>query len=350
MDLSVPFDIALSKTKSLLAFLGVIAFVGIGVWMWGHADSQTFPSSIILKCVALLCGFFFAACGIVIAVKLFDFRPGLRIDREGIVDNSSGFPAGRIPWSEIAGFAEAEVSGQRMVAILLVDPQAFIERFHPARRWLLAANLSLCGSPICIASVGLKIDHAELVRALLAAHESYRDGAEYDAPVVKPWKTGRISRTDILGARIVEIHGVSDDQGGVDCIDIYFTVNRGFSFMLPMAGEDWQTTAIPPEAKRFADAWKPNGARFDVVRQIKMRTIRSAFIIRENNDRWLVMPGSCLLEFDDGSQLYCVACAPHGTGGAGFYFQTDSELLFAKDCLIDFFAPPDGTDEIVGRS
>jgi hypothetical protein len=71
---------------------------------------ETFSSVIVRSstiiflagCIAIV---FFGFVGFLLLKKLIDNTPGLIISENGITDNSSGVPAGFIPWSDIVALA-----------------------------------------------------------------------------------------------------------------------------------------------------------------------------------------------------------------------------------------------------
>jgi hypothetical protein len=154
--------VPLSKRKIALALLGSIAFAGIAIWMWISAESQPRYPPLYVKGAALCCGLFFGACGIYAFFKLFDSKPGLIVDRDGIVDNSSGVAAGRIPWDDIVAVNISEVMGSRFLTIVVANPQKYVDRGNALQRKLNATNLRLTGSPINIASTTLALKFDDL--------------------------------------------------------------------------------------------------------------------------------------------------------------------------------------------
>lgn len=93
-DFSTPIIIPLSKTKIMLIFAGLI---------------------------------FFGFCGVYAAGKLADRKPGLVIDDEGIIDNSSAIAAGRIRWGNMMGFTVTTIQGTKILNILVRSPQSYLE-------------------------------------------------------------------------------------------------------------------------------------------------------------------------------------------------------------------------------
>src|SRR5688572_32327146 len=93
--------IPLSKKALALYCLGGTAFAALGLWLFLNADDVRPHSPLFVKAVAVVCVGFFGLIAVKAGAKLFDRSPGLIIDAEGLVDNSGGLAAGRIPWSNI---------------------------------------------------------------------------------------------------------------------------------------------------------------------------------------------------------------------------------------------------------
>jgi hypothetical protein len=179
--------IPLSKTKVALLLLGALAFVGASVWIWSVADAQPLFNPLYARGVALAGASFFGLCFVYGCIKLFDRRPGLIIDAEGLVDNSSGLAVGRIPWADIIGIRITEISGQRLLTIEVVNPRKYVERGGIFTRMLNAANVKLTGSPINISSNSLRLKFDELVQILTGALETYKgDGLSDPVPPPGP--------------------------------------------------------------------------------------------------------------------------------------------------------------------
>ena len=145
-----------------------------GFWMWLVADAQTRPNPIFVKVIATLSILFFGLCTIYGCLKLRDKRPGLTIDDQGIVDHSSGVAVGRIPWSDVVGMNVTNIAGQRMITVLVVDPQKYIDSCSSFARMANASNTKMTGSPINISPSTLKVDFNELLRLLTEAYEKHK--------------------------------------------------------------------------------------------------------------------------------------------------------------------------------
>jgi hypothetical protein len=160
--------IELSKTKILLIVLGSLVFIAAGCWMVSldvaQIESQRrFNSPLLVYGIGWIGIVFFGFCWLYGINKLFDRKPGLIFSSIGITDNSSGVSAGLIPWNEIAGFSIYEIHRQKMLVVLLKNPDKYIEQGSVFKRTLNRTNYKMSGSPVAITSNSLKINFEELV-------------------------------------------------------------------------------------------------------------------------------------------------------------------------------------------
>jgi hypothetical protein len=171
-EIEAAIVVPLSKRKVALIFLGSLAFVALSIWMWSNAnDFQPRYPPLFVKAAALFAGAFFALCAIYSCVKFFDQRPGLIVDGDGIIDNSSGVAAGRIGWDEIVGLQVYQISRQRFLTILVSDPKKYADRGPFFTRMANAVNTRMTGSPINISSSTLGLNFDDLVEMLTATFE-----------------------------------------------------------------------------------------------------------------------------------------------------------------------------------
>ena len=169
-----------------------------------------------------------------------------------------------------------------------------------------------------------------------------------------------IQKSDIIGARIVDIHETYEvNDGGLDCRQIYFTADRGFTFMTPTAGIRWTSLELPKHAKRLPDELENHelsvkrgwfgrlrftrlpSTKVDIVGQIKKRRISGVYCGLFDEKLGFHYPDEGTIVFDDGSQASNTVVAPHGTGGAGLYFfPADSGRCTPLGRLVDYFNIP----------
>src|SRR6185503_7278666 len=169
-----------------------------------------------------------------------------------------------------------------------------------------------------------------------------------------------IQKADITGARIVDIHETCElSEGWLDCRQIYFTVDRGFTFTTPFAGTRWTTVELPQNATRLPDEFVSDAfavkrgwfghllfsrlpsTKVDTVRQIKQRRISGVYCSAFDQELGFHEPQEGTIVFDDGSQASNNVVAPHGTGAAGLYFfPGGSDRCTPPDQLVDYFTIP----------
>lgn len=174
--------VPLGKFKIILLLAGSILFVIAGYWMFGMnaleiASNRRFNSPLFVHGVGLA-SMVFGGFGVIVTTrKLFDQSPGLVLDELGLTDNSSAFSAGLIPWSDISGFEIRQIQRQRMLYVLLKDPDAYISRFGPVKQALLKASRRIAASPVAITSSSLSINFDELVELVDRHFAASRQGA-----------------------------------------------------------------------------------------------------------------------------------------------------------------------------
>lgn len=160
-----------SKTKILLGILGSIAFVVAGVWLL-TLDAELIRSSnnfrLFFNNPAVAYGLGFAAIVVFGLLALFFFKrlfntePGLILNSSGVVDNASAASAGFIPWSEVLGSEVFEMGNQKMLVIMVADPEKYVARGSAIKQKLNKANYNMAGSPITISATTLKTNFPEL--------------------------------------------------------------------------------------------------------------------------------------------------------------------------------------------
>jgi hypothetical protein len=169
--------IASSKSKAILMIVGSLAFIAGGYWMFS-ADATTMKDMpiddpLFVHGVGIVGMVFFSLAGIFGIKRLFDKRPGLVLNSQGIIDNSSGLAAGFIPWSEIIGAEIYQIQRQKMLIIKVRNPEEFIQRGSLLKRITVKINSKMCGSPIAITSNTLKINFSELLSTFEQYHRKY---------------------------------------------------------------------------------------------------------------------------------------------------------------------------------
>jgi hypothetical protein len=105
---------------------------------------------------------FFGVAGIYIFYKLFDTKPGLIIDNEGIHDNSSAAAGHLISWDRIKGVRVEQVMSTKFILIDIEDPEQFMSEVSGVKKRLMWSTYKMYGTPISIASTALICSFDEL--------------------------------------------------------------------------------------------------------------------------------------------------------------------------------------------
>lgn len=175
--------IALSKRKLTYSLLGSLAFMPFGLWFclrptdW--LDNPFLPTTDWIRALGLLVLLFFGILAFFVLKKMRDPNPGLVVTAEGLIDNAGGLVSGLIPWSDIAGIRELKVMRQKMVMVMLQNPEAYISRQpNLFKRQLMNTNLKSYGSPIPLSANALDYSYPELLALLTTRLTAYHAGKE----------------------------------------------------------------------------------------------------------------------------------------------------------------------------
>jgi len=181
--LELPNEIIIeqSKSKTILIIVGSLIFVLCSLWILtiSFETENVFDklNNVFVKVIAFIGVVFFGFCGIYGVVMLFDSKPGLILNSFGITDNSSAIAVGQIPWYEIRGFSEFEMSGQKMLIVLVREPDKYINRGNFIRQKWNKATFKMVGSPISISANTLKINYDKLIELCVGFHERDKKNA-----------------------------------------------------------------------------------------------------------------------------------------------------------------------------
>lgn len=123
-----------SRTRYLVLLCIAAAFVACGVFLVTHVKGEGFW-------VGWLCILFFGAGLVLFVRQLFDSRPRVVIDAQGIHDRTLG--VGRIPWADIQGAHVRTVHGNAFVCLVLRDPQVWVAKLPRMQQRMTKANLAM---------------------------------------------------------------------------------------------------------------------------------------------------------------------------------------------------------------
>ncbi len=111
------------------------------------------------------CLIFFGACVSSFARQLFDSRPRLVLNDEGVFDRTLG--VGVIPWSEITGATLRSVNRNYFVCLELRNPEQWTARLPPLKRALVSANKALGFASLNLNLSGIAADPMEVYKLVL---------------------------------------------------------------------------------------------------------------------------------------------------------------------------------------
>jgi hypothetical protein len=171
-------EIPLSKTKMILTFLGSIMFVGLGLWFLINPPKSNhwlFGNPTVIFIAGIASMIFFGLVAITIFRKFSDKKPGLTINRQGIIDNSSGVSAGLIPWTDIQEIIISQVMNQKFLMFIVRNPEEYLEKVtNPLKRNAMKMNYKTYGSPISISSNALQTNFDDLHKLLINKMNEYK--------------------------------------------------------------------------------------------------------------------------------------------------------------------------------
>lgn len=140
-----------------LAMVAASAWLALGLPAWFF-----FPG--IVGWLGIL---FFGFAGGWLLSRLFSHRIALILDRNGILDNSSAVPAGRIAWGEITRVGITTVSDQRFLGIDVRDRALLPSSNSEFRRSIDDANAGITGFPVNVPSTTVDRTLEELHESIL---------------------------------------------------------------------------------------------------------------------------------------------------------------------------------------
>ena len=103
-------------------------FVILGIWLWRIADMQTHFLPLELKVVSILGIIFFCTGVILLPIRLFDKRPGLVIDNDGIIIYSGFSSELFISWKNIVGFEVVKMKSTRLLLVFINNTEEMINQ------------------------------------------------------------------------------------------------------------------------------------------------------------------------------------------------------------------------------
>lgn len=165
--------IKLSKSKIILLTLGSIGFVFVGAWMWTLEGAGASRDTLFIKLISLTSIIFFGMTGLYGLTKIFDRKPGLIINQEGLFDNSSAVGAHLIKWEDIKGFDIVQVKSTKFLLIFVHNPNSYLDKVNKLKRFLMKMNEKMYGTPLSISANSLDCNFDELIEIVNEKIKNY---------------------------------------------------------------------------------------------------------------------------------------------------------------------------------
>ena len=153
--------------------IGSIVFVLLAIWLIYYADNLTgfrymrYRNPTFIRGIGIAGVLFFGLCAIYLGRKIPDNKPGIIIDKMGLIDNSSGVAAGQILWSDIEKISVIEIHRQKLILLHVKNPQDYIGKQTSAfKRKMMQLNFNMYETPLSITSNSLQIKFDELLNIL----------------------------------------------------------------------------------------------------------------------------------------------------------------------------------------
>ncbi len=160
-------EIKFSRLKMLLLIIGAFSFVLFGAWFIYDPHGWTRGRGPLSVVSVYVIGFasvsFFGMCLLYGLYKITDTKVGLRLDSEGLYDNSNASSLGLIRWQDITGIETLQVASTKMLVISISNDEQYINNASNFFvKHFAKTNKKWYGSPVAIPSVSLKTDFDSL--------------------------------------------------------------------------------------------------------------------------------------------------------------------------------------------
>ncbi len=162
-------EIPLSKVKLTMLIVAAIVFVIIGFWILIFQPKSIIFRNQIFNSIMSIAGIlFFGLGGLLLLLKLGDYKPGITIDKFGINVNAGSFSFGLIKWDDIEEIKETLYYNQKLMLILVKNPEYYIQGQNNAfKRKQMEMSLKYLATPITISANSLNCNFEELKSILL---------------------------------------------------------------------------------------------------------------------------------------------------------------------------------------
>ncbi|WP_017973017.1 STM3941 family protein [Actinopolyspora halophila] len=166
-----------NRTRLVLMTLGALVFILFGLTMCYEAVTamRSAPRAGLFLALGAAGIVFFGTFLVYGALRLFKPKPVVLLDNAGLRDHASLTSVGFIGWHDIAG-AMADTDGtQRVLSIVLVDPDKVLGRVTGVKGLLLRTSTRMTGTPVNISQTTVAMPVPQLAAEIrLAADKAPR--------------------------------------------------------------------------------------------------------------------------------------------------------------------------------
>jgi hypothetical protein len=165
-----------SKKKTTFLLITCLSFVTIAISFIIDPPTGRIPfidSPAALKVLLSVCALFFGVISIFLIKKMFDRRPAIIIDGNGIDDNSSMCSAGYVEWNQIDTVWIIEVNRQKMIAIRLIDVESHMRLRSTFAKKTVKLNYKMYEMHFAISANSLDTDIEPLYKIMVEKINRY---------------------------------------------------------------------------------------------------------------------------------------------------------------------------------
>ena len=157
--------LALNKKKTTQYLVAALLFTIAGALMIVTPQYFTHSTDLRLTKIIGYCCFVFFGLGVALfAIKIFNKKPGLILNKDGITDQTSAIGIGLIQWSDIKNIYLEKVSEHPFIMIEVKNPQQYLQKQkNPIARRAMEINMQLYKTPLHINISLLNINAADLL-------------------------------------------------------------------------------------------------------------------------------------------------------------------------------------------
>jgi hypothetical protein len=161
--MSETIEIPLNRKKLSLIFIVLLIFILGGAA--GTVLAFNLKNEVLIEILGTISLIIFSLGIGLVFVYFAESRkkgPGLIINAQGITENASVDNVGFIPWTDITGFKEAHELNQKVIGVLVNNPNEYISRKSLFLRGAVQNRYKINGFVFSIPSNRLQISYDEL--------------------------------------------------------------------------------------------------------------------------------------------------------------------------------------------